>query len=141
MKYSDLQNISNNAHFLLQAREESLKSEHHLARVGAILVRQGKIISRGFNKIRHNKEENSRWTNSLHAEIDCLKKIPIEKRKGCSLYIYREDRKANLANSMPCFYCLKTIIGSRLKFIVFTTSNGVSVIENFDEIKDLAKRY
>lgn len=111
--------------FLEEARRESLNSTHYKAKMGCILVKNGNIISKGFNKMRHTSNVNSKWNNSLHAEVDCLLKA-INKGisvKNSTIYIYRESKKGLPALSKPCDYCYNMITELKLKKIVYTSSS------------------
>jgi len=116
-------------YFLDKARQESLKSSYKY-RLGAVLVRKGKIISRGYNKISHNPLKFFRkWDNSIHAEIDCIIKAPYEMVEGSTLYIFRELKTGELAMARPCEFCLAYIHYRKLKKIVYTISEYPGYLE------------
>lgn len=103
---------------------EADKSTHHKVSIGAILVNKGKIVSRGFNKMRHNVSEHAKWNNSLHAEIDCLLKAPRTKIEGSTLIIYRKLRNGALGLARPCNFCMAAIEEFKVKKIIYTTYDG-----------------
>lgn len=75
--------------------------------VGAVIVRDGEIISRGRNR----REEKQ---NALsHAEIEAIniacKKLGSWRLDGCELYVTLE----------PCPMCAGAIINSRIKTLIF----------------------
>jgi cytosine deaminase len=71
--------------------------------IGAVLVRNGKIIGRGHNR---RVQKNS---PILHAEIDCLKNAGrIKNYKGTVLY----------STLMPCFLCSGAIVHFGIKKLV-----------------------
>ena len=88
--------------------------------VGAIIVKNNKIISKGFNK----KEK----TNNVikHAEIiaisEACKKLKNWRLDDCEIYITME----------PCMMCCGAILQSRIKKIVYGIKN-----ENFGYSKNL----
>lgn len=89
---------------LLQAKKASAIGE---TPIGAVIVRDGKIISRGYNK-RETKK------NSLcHAEISSInkacKKLGGWRLPGCTLYVTLE----------PCCMCSGAIIQSRIENVYF----------------------
>jgi tRNA(adenine34) deaminase len=75
--------------------------------VGAVLVKEGKIIARGHNLIRANKDP------SAHAEIVAIrkacKKLKNERLNGLILY----------ANIEPCPMCAGAILLARIKTLVY----------------------
>ena len=75
--------------------------------VGAVIVRDGEIISRGRNR----REEKQ---NALsHAEIEAIKsackKLHSWRLDGCELYVTLE----------PCPMCTGAIINARIKTVIF----------------------
>ena len=89
---------------LLQAKKAAAIGE---TPIGAVIVRDGKIISRGYNK-RETKK------NSLcHAEISAInkacKKLGGWRLPGCTLYVTLE----------PCCMCSGAIIQSRIEKVYF----------------------
>lgn len=75
--------------------------------VGAVIVKDGKIIASGRNRMKEKK-------NALaHAEIEAInaamKALGSERLDGCELYVTLE----------PCPMCAGAIINSRIKTVVF----------------------
>lgn len=91
--------------------------------VGAVVVKSGKIIGRGFNQVR---EQNS---VSSHAEINALnqasKFINNYRLNGCDLYVTLE----------PCHMCTKAIVDSRIHSLYFGAyeprTGAISSIDKF----------
>lgn len=75
--------------------------------VGAILVEEGKIIARAYNK-REQKNDPT-----MHAEIIAIRKACQKKKswrlENCTLYVTIE----------PCAMCAGTILWSRIKRVVY----------------------
>lgn len=75
--------------------------------VGAILVEEGKIIARAYNK-REQKNDPT-----MHAEIIAIRKACQKKKswrlENCTLYVTIE----------PCAMCAGTILWSRIKKVVY----------------------
>lgn len=110
-------------YYLSKAREQSLKSQVSKAKIGSVLIRNGKIISTGYNKIRGASAIDgkfSRWAESLHSEVDCLKKVMFNNIKGSTLIVYREKKSGEIANCKPCDYCMAFIQFLKIKRIVYT---------------------
>ncbi|NLM62715.1 MAG: nucleoside deaminase [Mollicutes bacterium] len=105
--------------------------------VGAVIVKNGKIIAKSHNKREKNK------IATYHAEIlvieKACKKLKTWRLDDCILYVTLE----------PCLMCYGAIIQSRIPKVVYATSSdkyGFSQKINNDMIKnikiiDLEKMY
>lgn len=94
--------------FMKQALKEAKKAhEKDEVPIGAILVKDGKVISRG-----HNTRE-TKQISTHHAEINCIekacKKLGTWRLEECILYVTLE----------PCPMCAGAIFQSRIKKVVF----------------------
>ena len=82
--------------------------------IGAVIVYEGKIIGRGYNR------RNTDKTTLAHAEITCIKKackkIGDWRLEGCTLYCTLE----------PCQMCAGAIIQSRIDRVVIGTTSPKS---------------
>lgn len=95
--------------------------------VGAILVKDGKVVARGYNQ-RNNKQNATAHAEHIAIEKAC-KKLGTWRLEGCELYVTLE----------PCPMCAGAIIQSRIPqvtFGAFDPKGGCfgSCI-NFNEIK------
>jgi tRNA(adenine34) deaminase len=96
--------------------------------VGAIIVENGKIIARSYNK----KEVNN--ISTMHAEINAIN-IACRKKKtwrldNCELYVTLE----------PCLMCSGAIIQSRIKSVVYGSKNEkFGYVESIDEVLNNGK--
>lgn len=121
------------------ARSVSQLSDHRV-RVGAVVVKQHRIISSGCNSstrtdIIQAKLDGKRYgcdcAGKLHAESAAL--IPFIKRKmdlsGAVIYVYRERRDGTIANARPCPSCMSLIKQAGIKKIYYTTNDGYAVEE------------
>ena len=87
------------------AREVSLSSKM-AKRMGACLVKGGKIISSGFNERKYSKLARFHDSKTRHAEISALLGVPKDKSRGADVYVYREWKNGRIADSKPCPPCL-----------------------------------
>lgn len=96
--------------------------------VGALVVRQGEIIGRGFNA------PISRHDPSAHAEMQALRdaaqRVGNYRLSGCELYVTLE----------PCLMCAGAIMHARIARVVYGASDyktGVcgSVLDAFAELR------
>ena len=97
--------------------------------VGAVVVRDEKIIGEGKNKVISDNDVTS------HAEINGIreasKKINTYRLKDCSMYVTLE----------PCHMCSKAAVDARLSSIIFAASEpktgSIISIDNFLDKKEL----
>lgn len=109
--------------FMNEALKEAYKAyKKNEVPIGAVIVKNNKIIARAYNK----KEKNKIATH--HAEILAIskacKKIKNWRLIDCTLYVTVE----------PCLMCCGAIIQSRIKKVVYGTSN-----ENYGAVELLEK--
>lgn len=90
---------------IIKLSEKSLKNND--VPVGAIIVKDGKIISKGFNK----REKNNLTIN--HAEIIAISKAN-KKLKSC--FLYDCDLYVTLK---PCEMCEKVINNARIRRVYY----------------------
>lgn len=111
---------------LKEAKKAELKDE---VPIGAIIVKDNKVISRG-----HNLKESSHDVSS-HAEMIAIrkanKKLNNWRLVDCDLYVTIE----------PCLMCMGAIYQSHIRNVYYGSKDpkGGAVISNikFDEIKNL----
>jgi tRNA(adenine34) deaminase len=97
--------------------------------VGAVIVKHGKIIGEGKNRVIHENDVTS------HAEINAIrnasKNIKNYRLNKCSMYVTLE----------PCHMCAKAIVDARLNSVIFASSEpktgSVISIDNFFDKKEL----
>lgn len=100
--------INENIKFMKEALKEAEKARLiDEVPIGAVLVKNGKIIARG-----HNTRE-SKQISTHHAEIICIekacKKLKTWRLEECVLYVTLE----------PCPMCAGAIFQSRIEKVVF----------------------
>lgn len=102
----------NDEKYMLEAIKEAKKAANlGEVPIGAIIVYENKIISRGFNK-----KESSKIATE-HAEMvainEACKKIGDWRLSQCTIYVTVE----------PCLMCCGAILQSRIKRLVYGTNN------------------
>ena len=98
--------------FMNQAFLLAKKSQQHGdVPIGAVIVKDGKIIARGENRVQKSKNP------TLHAEIVAInkacKKLDAKFLDGCDLYVTLE----------PCSMCATAISFARIKNIYFAATD------------------
>ena len=97
--------------------------------VGAVIVKDEKIIGEGKNKVIFENDLTS------HAEInairDASKTIQNYRLNDCSMYVTLE----------PCHMCAKAAVDARISSVIFATSEpktgSIVSIDNFFDKKEL----
>lgn len=88
---------------------------------GAVVVKDGKIIARGCNRVTSSNDP------TVHAEIDAIrkacKKLNTFELKGCILY----------SSCEPCPMCLGAIYWARLKKLFFAATTLRAAKSGFDD--------
>lgn len=91
---------------------------------GSVIVKGGRVISTGINKERSHpmivSAEHIKDHCSVHAEVDAIKKA--KNVSGATIYVARVNKRGEHRESRPCKSCYETIKNSKIKKIVYTTS-------------------
>jgi len=107
--------------------------------IGAVLVQDGRIISRGHNRRIQDNDP------LMHAEIDCIRNAGrIGRYGGCTLY----------STLMPCYLCAGAVVQFNIPKVVvgesdnftgakkFLESKGVKVVDlDLKECKEMMAEY
>lgn len=89
-------------------------------RHGAVLVKNGRVLSLGVNKWRNKGLQLDDYLPVLttHAEVDALSRVPDA--AGAVLYIARAGRDGEARFSRPCKNCMAAIEAAGIKRIIYT---------------------
>lgn len=108
--------------FLSVARYFAAKSEAN-KKHGAVVVRAGSVIGKGYNKDRNNpmfvSPEHIKTHCSRHAEIEAIRDANW-RVDGAILYVARVNRQGRDRNSKPCKYCELVIKETNIKKVIYT---------------------
>jgi deoxycytidylate deaminase len=117
------------------AKKSNMRAKH-----GCVIVKQGKIISVGYNRsLGNNKYQTRNFNNdktvsqgkySIHAEQDALRNTDPKNLEGAKLYVIRigcGELNPMFMNSQPCKRCTniinKYIEKHGLKQVYYSTDN------------------
>lgn len=104
------------------AKVASQKSVHHTAKIGAVVVKRGNIISIGFNQLKtHTKSLHPHFM--IHAEFDSIIGCSKEDLENSDIYVYREHKDGSLACSKPCESCQRLIVSAGIKNVYYTDND------------------
>lgn len=108
--------------FINAAREQAYRSDMRFKH-GAVIVKDGEIVARGFNYIYKGRRSMNHY--SMHAERSAIYnalhcKIDLE---GASIYVVRLNKRGNLSHSKPCYHCAKKILELNIKRTYYSVSH------------------
>ena len=125
-------------HYFNLARNACYYSDFMKARLGAVLIYKGKVMSVGWNstktsplqkslnKFRHYELDCGVAHHTLHAEVSCLTKardLDIDWDRA-SLFICRIKKDGSRGLSRPCLGCQALIRSMGIKNIYYTTNEN-----------------
>lgn len=87
-------------------------SPHPRYRHGAVALRSGSVVGKGYNH------------HGVHAEHSCLSGIWPNKRKGLIVWVGRITKAGNWADSKPCKECEVMLREAGVKKVVYSTQSG-----------------
>ena len=117
--------------FMKEALKEAKKAlKYDEVPIGAVIVKDGKIIARGYNKMEKDNSPTS------HAEIIAInkacKKLSNWRLSGCEMYVTLE----------PCIMCYGAILNSRIdKLYVGALDDKVGTTKLFKDKIDVDYSY
>jgi len=110
----------------------STHSTHHRAKIGAVIVKNGNVVSMGFNKdskthpiIYSVRSKKTHHIRSIHAEMSALIAARTD-LTGATIYLYREKiddvtHEVVKGMSKPCEVCQELLRKAGVKKAVYTT--------------------
>ena len=123
--------------FVGLALTESAKSTYSRVKIGTVIVRGNKVISRGANlstshplQRRFNDlAKRLAPAHALHSELHAIIRAKGESLHGCHLYVARLDRRGLWAYSKPCPACTMAIRMAGIARVTYTTPQGIKTCE------------
>ena len=93
--------------------------------MAAVLVKGNRVLSFGINRYKtHPLQVSNRFTNSIHAEVDCLTKAPYDSIKGSTIYVCRRKALGELGNARPCKGCEAHLRKLGVSKVVYSGEGG-----------------
>ena len=107
--------------YIDQCMEEAEKSDIHFQH-GAVIIKNNKIISRGYNRYTGHKPHHLR---TQHAEMNAIKNAG-KNCENATLYVIRLSQLTDdgLGSSCPCSKCAKFMKLHKIKNVVYSTGEG-----------------
>ena len=129
-------------YFLSIAREVSRRSTCIRRHYGAVIVKDNKIVSTGYNGSASGRDnccdigfckrnelniphgERYELCEAVHAEMNAIINGDPDKMKDATIYIYGEDDNGHIVKANPCMMCERFIINAGITRTVI--SNDMS---------------
>jgi len=111
--------------FFKLARSVSFHSTHNRVHIGCVIVKNGKPVSVGFNQSKTHpmykriNAPNVPFIQGIHAEMAAIASARTD-LTGTVAYVYREDRKGEIADSKPCPACQRLLEMAGVEKVYFT---------------------
>jgi tRNA(Arg) A34 adenosine deaminase TadA len=112
MKHSDLVEIACD-----QAKKSSHSKFHH----GCVLVKNGKVLSTGYNR------DTFRGRPSEHAEEAALKDVSDKDARGSTMVVVRVRKDNTLGMSLPCHRCMSILAKRGVNKIFYSCTDKIDV--------------
>lgn len=87
-------------------------------RHGAIVIKNGRIISAGYNKNRHTPYGDSWRTASFHAEEVALNMLRPGVAVGATIVVVRLGKSGDKLPSAPCLRCESAISRAKIRRVI-----------------------
>lgn len=114
--------------YVQEARE--MNRTNKSCHIAVLLQGKRKICSYGFNQM-DRQCYRGRHVSSLHAEVDCVRKIQHiqQKVQRYTLIVAKVSKNddSKMYSSMPCKECTKYLLGLGFKSIYCSTHHGTIV--------------
>ena len=111
-----------NTKFFDIAKQLAQLSDHKQHKMGVVITRGNKIVSKGYNKVKtHPKSAN--FCKTIHAEFDAVMKARSD-LEGSVIYIYRERKNGDLGMARPCEFCQKLLMSEGITTWCYSTEGG-----------------
>ena len=110
------------------AQKASALSDFERIKIGAVIVKKNKLISIGVNskkthpiQKRYNDAQLGYYkTPCIHAEMAAIINAKGGDLRGAECFVYREDRKGLIADSMPCLSCRRALSDAGILRVTFS---------------------
>ena len=109
--------------WLSRAISQAEQAPHEQWRVGAALVKGGRLLSVGFNRYRNDPSQVDLSGVSYHAEAVAIRRAGFS--EGATLYVARVTRSGDMGSAKPCARCQLLLSQHGVHTVVWSTPVGV----------------
>ena len=108
--------------WLTSSVDECELATHRQWRVGAILVKSGRVLSTGVNRYRNDPSMVHVGEVSYHAEEVALRRAG--NANGATIYVARITRSGKIGEARPCKRCQALLLEYGVNTAVWTEPSG-----------------
>ena len=112
------------------AYKQANKSQHKQHKLGAVIVKGGRVLSTGFNSLRPSSLLR---TPTLHAEAAAVLKLLKARRLhdliGADIYVTRFTRGGAVGIAKPCDHCHNLLKSVGISRCYYTRDSGTGVLK------------
>lgn len=108
--------------WLSYAVDESQNGSHSQWRVGAVLVRSGRVLSVGVNRYRNSPSKVDIEGVSYHAEEVAIRRAG--NTQGSTIYVARLTRSGKIGLARPCKRCQALLLEHGVQYAIWTEPTG-----------------
>lgn len=112
--------------YIVLATRAAQAGIHHQHKVGAILVRNGNVISIGANSF---KSHPLMGFKTLHAEVQALIGCRYKDISGSTMFTSRINKNGKVGMAKPCNICSEVLKSYGIRKVYFTTSDSIEEIK------------
>jgi pyrimidine deaminase RibD-like protein len=117
--------------YLVERLREVQEESNCRVPMAAMVVRGGRPIAIGNNKKGYRG-------CSLHAEVDALRQLRYQKRRGrgCTVVVARFRADGSYGLAKPCANCIEFMKSEGVSDVAWTTARGTIEIQSLREIEN-----
>lgn len=108
--------------WLSYAVDECELASHSQWRVGAVIVKSGRVLSTGVNRYRNSPDQVDLAGVSYHAEEVAIRKAGDV--RGATIYVGRITRSGRIGSAKPCARCQELLLENGLSTAIWTEPHG-----------------
>lgn len=113
-----------------EALKVAARSSLYKYKTGAIIVRDNKIISRGWS---HYSDRTFQTYLSVHAELHAVMRAAGEDLSGCTIYVVTLSFAGNVTTGRPCAECARILKDAGVVDVIYSDKFGYERINLNDQ--------
>lgn len=98
-------------------------SDHPVHRMSCVIADKNRVVSIGFNKYKTHTKSKHPW-GYIHAELAAILDNKFADLKGCTAYVYREDKAGIPKLAKPCSSCMDALKLAGIKKVCYSVEDG-----------------
>ena len=106
---------------MLHVAQATSKLSTMRQRMGAAVVKNGRVLGVGYNRMGTSKRSTHQW--SRHAELQAI--IAAGSVRGATIYVYRgHGQTGSPMLARPCATCFELLAEAGVRRVVYSTPTG-----------------